>query len=171
MRVIWPVWLADALNFMITLTIFPGYVSELPQNKPWCTWTPVVVTAVFCACDWIGRHAATKVTWPSEKWAWVPVYFRIVFFPIFLLSLQNVIDLGEPYWTFLWMVPFAITNGSIGTRTVVVASGHSKLDPEEKKIGGFLMTLAINLGILAAMGLTYALPQATLPTKSDCSTD
>jgi equilibrative nucleoside transporter 1/2/3 len=108
------------------------------------------------------------VTWPSEKWAWVPVYFRLVFFPIFLLSLQDVIDLGEPYWTFLWMVPFAITNGAIGTRTVVVASGHSKLDSDTKKIGGFLMNLAINIGILGAMALTYALPNATLPTKGDC---
>jgi equilibrative nucleoside transporter 1/2/3 len=161
-KAIWPIWTACCLNFMVTLSMFPGYVCELPQKRPWLTWTPVVITAVFCAFDWVGRYMPSKWMWPSEKWAWAPVYTRLLFFVIFMISLQNVVDLGEPYWTFLWMIPFAITNGFIGTITAVYGSNHSKLNEDQRQTAGFFMCLAINVGILCAMALTYAIPQPKL---------
>jgi equilibrative nucleoside transporter 1/2/3 len=161
-EVIWPIWLACCLNFMVTLSMFPGYFSQLPQKKPWFTWTPVVITALFCVFDWVGRYMPTKFLWPSEKWAWAPVYVRLLFFVVFMISLQNVVDLGEPYWTFLWMIPFAITNGFIGTITAVYGSNHSRLNEEQRTTAGFFMSLAINVGILCAMALTYAIPTPSL---------
>jgi equilibrative nucleoside transporter 1/2/3 len=161
-KVIWPIWVACCVNFMVTLSMFPGYLSELPHRKPWLTWTPVVITALFCVFDWVGRYIPNKFMWPSEKWAWAPVYSRLLFFVIFMISLQNVVDLGEPYWTFLWMIPFAITNGFIGTISAVYGSNHSQLNEDQKQTAGFFMGLAINVGILCAIALTYAIPAPTL---------
>jgi equilibrative nucleoside transporter 1/2/3 len=158
-RVIWVIWLGDFVDFLITLTLFPGYVTQAPVRKPWCTWTPVVVTTVFCIFDWVGRWLPAKILWPTEKWVGFIVYVRLIFFPIFMISLEKVLDLGEPYWTFLWMVSFATTNGYVGTVSVVHGSNHSKLDEDEKRTAGFLMNFAVNGGILGAMFLTFAMPQ------------
>jgi equilibrative nucleoside transporter 1/2/3 len=167
-KVIWPIWTANAVDFLITLTFFPGYVSSIRKKRPWCSWTPVVVTAVFCAFDWVGRWLATRFSWRSEKFVLVPVYIRLVFVAVFMISFQNVADLGEPYWRFFWMIPFALTNGYIGTLTVVSGSNHSELNEGQRVTAGFLMNFAINSGILIAMGLTFAIPTPRLPVTKEC---
>jgi equilibrative nucleoside transporter 1/2/3 len=170
MRVIWPLWLANSINFMITLSIFPGYLSSIPQNTPWCSWTPVIVTSLFCVFDWVGRWAPSRFMFPSEKWSWLPVYFRLLFLIVFVISIQNVINLGEPYWTFSWMIPFALTNGYIGTLTVVQATTNGRLSAVEQATAGFLMNFSIQSGILIASGLTFAMPATALP-PGNCPTD
>jgi equilibrative nucleoside transporter 1/2/3 len=85
-----------------------------------------------------------------------------------MLSLQNVFDLGEPYWTFLWDIPFAMTNGYIATLSMVSASNQDDLSESQRATAGFLMTFSINLGILIAMGLTFAMPVPTLPDPGQC---
>jgi equilibrative nucleoside transporter 1/2/3 len=159
---IWPIWVSNALNFAETLLLFPGYVCQVPQRKPWLGWTPLIITSLYSVCDWIGKVLPMWVHWPSEKWAWLPFVPRLLFFVIFMISLQGVADLGEPYWTFAWMIPFAVSSGFVGTVTVVHGNNHSKIRDTEDgmRCAGFLMNLAVNIGILLAMSLTFALPEA-----------
>lgn len=164
-KVIWPIWLSDFVNFLITLTLFPGYMTQLPQKKPWGTWVPVVVTTVFCIFDWVGRYLPSRFIWPSEKYCWIPIYTRLLFFLIFMLSIQDVVDLGEPYWTFLWSIPFAVTNGYMSTVVMIFGSNHSALDTDQRRTAGFLMSFANTGGILAAMFLTYAMPASKIATQ------
>ena len=161
-KVIWLHWLAIFVNFLITLTLFPGYMTGLPQKKPLGTWVPVVVTTVFCIFDWAGRYLPSRFMWPCEKYSWIPVYTRLLFFVIFMLSIQGVIDLGEPYWTFLWTVPFAVTNGYMATVAMIHGSNHSALNTDQRRAAGFLMSFANTGGILVAMFLTYAMPASKI---------
>ncbi|OHS93195.1 Nucleoside transporter family protein [Tritrichomonas foetus] len=157
-KVIWVLWSSVFLNFLITLTIFPGYVSRT-KSTPAGTWTSVIVTATFCVFDWVGRALPSKFIFPTARYAWIPIFARLLFFLIFIISLQNVINLGEPWWTFIWMCPFALTNGYSGTVAMIHGSGHPNLVTEDmKRTAGFLMPFAVNAGILVAMGMTYAMP-------------
>ena len=158
-KIIWPLWSAEFINFMITLSIFPGYVTSVKQLKSIGDWTPVIITTLFCIFDWIGRYFPAKVMWPSEKNAWIPILFRFLFFPLEIISLQNIINLYEPFWTFLLMIPFALTNGYFGTVAMVHGSNHSLLTFEQKRFAGLLMSFGINAGILAAMTLTFIMPK------------
>jgi equilibrative nucleoside transporter 1/2/3 len=85
-----------------------------------------------------------------------------------MLSLQNVADFGEPYWTFLWNIPFAITNGYVGTLLLVDASNHADLNDSQRATAGFLMNFSTSLGILIAMFLTFAMPVPTVPDPGEC---
>ncbi|KAH0789874.1 Nucleoside transporter family protein [Histomonas meleagridis] len=154
-KIIWPLWLSEFCNYMITLSLFPGYVSQTKDIK---TWTPVIVTSIFCVFDWVGRYLPAKFLWPSQKWAWIPILFRLLSYPIFMLSLQGVINLGEPYWTFLWMIPFATSNGYFGTVVLIHGSNHSLLTNDEKRFAGLLMSFAVNAGILMATIVSFGIP-------------
>lgn len=160
-RVIWPLWIAECSCFLITLSIFPGYMAAvLPGSSGISSdWTPVIVTSLFCIFDWVGRYLPAHFIWPSEKRAWIPVFGRLLFYPIFILSLQKVMNVGDPYWTFVWTIPFAITNGYSGTVAMIHGTNHSKLSSECRRYAGFLMSFAINFGIFIAMWLTFAFPK------------
>jgi equilibrative nucleoside transporter 1/2/3 len=83
-----------------------------------------------------------------------------------MISIQGAVDLGEPWWTIAWMVPFAITNGYSGTVSLIYGSNHEKLTMMQRKYAGLLVSCAVNVGILLSMGLTFALPAPVqLPFK------
>ena len=157
MKVIWPLWLSEALDFMITLTIFPGYVCATTGGL-FKSWNSVIITNVFNAFDWIGRSLPSLFIWPSLKYAAYPMWGRLIFFPLEILSLQNIVNMGEPWFTVFMQIPFALTNGYFGTVCMIYGSNHPNLTAEQKAVSGFLMTFAINAGILLAMGFTYAMP-------------
>ena len=94
----------------------------------------------------------------TRKYACIPIVCRIIFFAIFMLSIQCVINVGEPYWTICWQIPFALTNGYSGTVSIIYGSNNEKCSMEQRRLASFLMTFAINAGILIAMFLTYAMP-------------
>lgn len=156
-RIIWIEWSSVALNFVITLTLFPGYVTDTRQGKLG-SWSFVLVTTVFCIFDWLGRFLPSVFMFPPRKFAWIPVVCRLLFFVVFMISIQGAADLGEPYWSILWQIPFALTNGYCGTVSLIYGSNHEKCDLEQRKQGSFLISFAINAGILLAMCLTYAMP-------------
>ena len=157
-KVIWPLWLAQFANFLITLTLFPGYVSSTHQTEKLGDWTPLFVTGIFCIFDWIGRSAPNWKIWPAERYSWIPIALRLLFFPIFILTLQNVIKNVEPMWTFLWDIVFALSNGYFGTVVMIYGNSQGSLNNDDKKFAAFLMSFAINAGIFLAMFLALALP-------------
>ena len=159
-KAIWPLWLAVFFNFCITLTIFPGYLLGVKTPEYLGTWGPIIITTLFCIFDWVGRAIPAYVPpFPSLRWAWIPVALRLLFFPIFILSIQKILNLGDPWWTFAWDIVFAISNGYAGTNNMIHANSHPEIkSPEDKRLAGFCMPFAINAGILCAMGLTAAMP-------------
>ncbi|KAH0791771.1 Nucleoside transporter family protein [Histomonas meleagridis] len=158
-KLIWVEWLSVFFDFLVTLTLFPGYMTLVKEVPAIGDWSSVIITAIFCIFDWVGRYLPVRYMWPSIKFAWIPVLVRVLFFPIFMLTIENVVNLGDPYWTFLWTIPFAVTNGYFGTVSMLYGSNNEKVPSEDRGLAGFLMSFSITAGILAAMFLTFAMPQ------------
>lgn len=156
-KIIWIEWSSVALNFVITLTLFPGYTTDIRQGKLG-DWSFVLVTTVFCIFDWVGRFLPSVIMFPPRKFAWIPILCRLIFFVIFMISIQGVCNCGEPYWSICWQIPFALTNGYCGTVSLIYGSNHEKCTMEQRKQASFLVSFAINAGILIAMFFTYAMP-------------
>jgi equilibrative nucleoside transporter 1/2/3 len=146
------------LNWAITLSLFPGYLTGVPEVSEIADWTPIVVTTLFCVFDWLGRYLGEKWLWPSRKYSWATVVLRLLFYPIFVVSIRLGVDLGDPLWTFFWVVPFAASHGYSGTVITIAGLEHEGVPADKKETASFLMSLAILVGISAAMGLTFAMP-------------
>jgi equilibrative nucleoside transporter 1/2/3 len=157
-KVIWLYWTSTFLDFCITLTLFPGYLAQVKTLSSLGSYTPLIITSVFQIFDFVGRSLPIYFMWPSEKFGYLPVLSRFIFFPIFILSLQQIISVDEPFWTFIWNIPFAFTNGYFGTISLIYGANHSQLSPEKKEYAGYLLSFSVNGGILLAMGLTFCLP-------------
>ena len=157
-KIIYPQWLSIFFNFCITLSIFPGYLTGVKSPSYLGSWTPVIVTTLFCVFDWIGRAIPGYWIWPKMKYAWIPVVVRIVYYLIFMLSIQQVVNLGDPWWTFAWMIPFAVSNGMAGTVQVIYGANHEDLTFEQRRYAGLLVSFAVNAGILFAMIVTLIIP-------------
>ena len=159
-KTIWPIWLSVFMNFCITLTLYPGYMVGTYTPPSMGTWGSIIITTIFCVFDWVGRAIPSFVPpFPSYKWSWIPVALRVLFFPIFIISIQRVVNLGDPWWTFIWDVIFATSNGYAGTINMIHGNNHPEITaPEDKQLAGFMMPFAVNAGIFVAMFLLMALP-------------
>jgi equilibrative nucleoside transporter 1/2/3 len=158
-RVIWVEWGSVLFTFALTMALFPGYVCGIRQPHKLGDWIFLLITTVFSVFDWIGRYLPSHFRFPSRKYVFVPVVCRLIFVPIFVLSIQGVFDLNEPWWTLAWMAPFALTNGYGGTVSLIYGSTNEGLSMSQRKYAGLLVSFAVNAGLLLAMGLTFAMPR------------
>lgn len=161
LKAIWILWIAEAFSYLITLEIFPGYVCSGPEGIL-KSWMPVLITTTFCIFDFIGRYMPSVFKWPSLVYSPWTAFFRVVFIPLEILSLQKIVKFGEPWFTLVLQVPFAFTNGYVGTILMIYGSNHPDLDSEQKKVAGYLMTFAINVGIIIAMFGIPLLPKPVI---------
>jgi equilibrative nucleoside transporter 1/2/3 len=154
-KVIWPQWCAVFLDYAITLSMYPGFLTDVKEVPEIGDWTPVIVTTLHCVFDWLGRHLPTRYRWFSKK-TWMLIGTRVFFYPIFVLSIRGIVDLGDPMWTFVWLIPFAFTHGYVGTVSMAHGSNPDGMEDQIKESAALLMSLAVGLGTLAGMGLTWA---------------
>lgn len=162
-KTIWLEWISVFINFFITLSLFPGYVTRIKQPKALGDWTPIIVVTLFCIFDWIGRYLPSLFFYPKRTRAWIPHAIRFIYYPIFIIGIQDIVTVGEPWWTFFWTCTFALTNGYSSTVSFIYGINHEKLTLEDRSHSSFLMSFSINAGILFAMIISFGIDK--LPTK------
>jgi equilibrative nucleoside transporter 1/2/3 len=153
-KIIFPQFGAVFLDYAITLSMYPGFLTSVKEVPEIGNWTPVIVTTLYCTFDWLGRHLPVRYFWFSKK-TWMMIWSRVLFYPIFVLSIRQVVDLGDPMWTFVWLIPFAFTHGYVGTVAMAHGSNPDELSDETRELAALMMVLAVWMGTLAGMGLTW----------------
>jgi hypothetical protein len=80
---------------------------------------------VFGLFERTGRFAIGRVGWVGalENWIWEIGFNRLVFVVIFMTNKQTEVNLGEPYWTFFWVLPFAGSHGIVAVYAASDVSG------------------------------------------------
>src|SRR5689334_9302999 len=79
---VWAEALLVALNFWITLALFPGITSQLTSTSEALNkgaWFPIILFTAFNIFDWVGR---TLPRWESliffsRKTLWIPSILRL----------------------------------------------------------------------------------------------
>jgi equilibrative nucleoside transporter 1/2/3 len=150
-------WFSVALNTAITLSLYPGFLSGVKELSEIEDWTPVLVTTLFGVFDWLGRHLPARYMWLSKKGALFTVISRLLFYVPFVASIRGTVELGDPMWTFCWVVPFALTSGYSGTVALVFGSNPKELSDDAKQCSASLMLIAAWIGTIAGMGITWIL--------------
>ena len=153
--IVWPEMIVVFVDFVVTWTMFPGYLTCVRQDTSITDWTPVVVTTLFYVFSWLGKYWSAKVVAGRRVFGRVLVALRLLFFPIFMVSIGGWIDLADPVWTFCWIVPFALSDG-YGTAIAMSSTRDETLSPETRRHAHYLLGIAMNLGLLTGIGLTWA---------------
>lgn len=161
-KVVWPYLISCALHLFLGLTLFPGYVLQVRQFEALGTWTTVLIIAIGDIGGYIGRCFLYCYQPKSGFWGWFPSIYRQLYFAVFMLSRQRVIDVPEPLWTILWMIPYSLCGGYFISFPPIFGTNHPDLTYEQRIDSGFIFGFAGYFGVFAAMGVTFLLPKPIL---------
>ncbi|KAL2341970.1 hypothetical protein Fmac_009910 [Flemingia macrophylla] len=139
------------LIYVITLSIFPGFLYENTGTHRLGTWYPVVLIAMYNVVDFISRYIPL-VPWlklESRKGLLIATFGRFLLIPTFYFTAKY----GGEGWMILLVSFLALTNGYLTVCVLTVAPRGYK-GPEQNALGN-LLVLCLLSGICAGAVLDW----------------
>lgn len=162
-HVIYPLMISICLNYLLTLSLFPGIESEI-ENCSLRTWTPVILFLVFNLSDVAGKYLAKHLFSVSNQRILLYSSLRFLLLPCFILCL---VPNEEPFFSnFTFILIFTIvlgaSNGIFGSLPMIVAPNFVA----NKELTGNLMTLSYCVGLTLGTLLSYLIENIFFDVKN-----
>uniref|UniRef100_A0AC34Q9H4 NADH dehydrogenase subunit 2 n=2 Tax=Panagrolaimus sp. JU765 TaxID=591449 RepID=A0AC34Q9H4_9BILA len=158
-----------ALVFFVTLMLFPSIllgVKLYPLGRPYDLPIPghlypiIVIFLNFNLFTVIGSKCADYFRWPSPKYAWIPVFARLIFLPLFFAcnyAPQNTrswpVYIPNEYAFFILISLMSITHGYYSSITIMYAPHGA--EPMKARILGKMSAFFLVLGIAIGIGCSF----------------
>jgi len=129
------------LIYILTLSIFPGFLAEDTGSHSLGTWYALVLIAMYNLCDFLGRYIplieSLKLT--SRKKIMVAVLSRFCLIPAFYFTAKY----GDQGWMIFITSILGLTNGYL-TICVFTAAPTGYKGPEQNALGNILVFFSSN---------------------------
>lgn len=139
------------LIYALTLSIFPGFLSEDTGKHSLGTWYALVLIAMYNVWDLIGRYIplVKVLKLESRKTLTVAIFSRILFVPAFYFTARY----GNQGWMILLTSFLGLTNGYF-TVCVLTSAPKGYKGPEQNALGNLLVLFLVG-GIFAGVTLDW----------------
>ncbi|KAL1805531.1 hypothetical protein DCAR_0831255 [Daucus carota subsp. sativus] len=139
------------LIFLLSLSIFPGFLYENTGKHHWGSWYPLVLIAVFNLWDLIGRYIPLKnsIKMESRKGLLLATLSRFLLVPAFHFTGKY----GNPGLMLFLVLFLGLSNGYLTVCVMTVAPRGYK-GPEQNALGN-LLVLCLLGGIFAGVSLDW----------------
>ena len=144
---IWPFAIMLALVYTITLSIFPGAISEDVVSEALGDWYPVLLITTFNVFDFLGK-LLPAISWlviRSLRALWTVTLLRLLFIPAFVLVSEGIIT--TEVYAFLLIALLGTTNGYVSS--IVFMAAPNSVDDHEKESAGQQMVFFLMTGLVA----------------------
>ncbi|XP_022970728.1 equilibrative nucleotide transporter 3-like [Cucurbita maxima] len=137
--------------YALTLSIFPGFLSEDTGSHSLGTWYALVLIASYNVSDLIGRYIPLIgcIRLESRKWLMVSIVARILLLPAFYFTAKY----GDEGWMILLTSFLGLTNGYL-TVCVLTSAPKGYKGPEQNALGNLLVLFLLG-GIFAGVTLGW----------------
>lgn len=139
------------LIYVLTLSIFPGFLSEDTGSHSLGSWYALVLIAMYNAWDLIGRYLPLlkwlKLT--SRKGLMVAILSRFLLIPAFYFTAKY----GDQGWMIMLTSYLGLSNGYL-TVCVLTAAPKGYKGPEQNALGN-LLVLFLLAGIFSGVALDW----------------
>lgn len=139
------------LIYVLTLSIFPGFLSEDTGSHSLGSWYALVLIAMYNVWDIIGRYTPLieylRIT--SRKGLMVAILSRFLFIPAFYFTAKY----GDQGYMIMLTSMLGITNGHL-TVCVMTAAPKGYKGPEQNALGNLLVTFLL-AGIFSGVTLDW----------------
>eukprot|EP01025_Chloroclados_australasicus_P061182 TRINITY_DN799_c0_g3_i6.p1 TRINITY_DN799_c0_g3~~TRINITY_DN799_c0_g3_i6.p1 ORF type:complete len:435 (+),score=37.55 TRINITY_DN799_c0_g3_i6:132-1436(+) len=155
LRKIWREALTNVLIYVITLSIFPGFLTEDIESKALGSWYPVLLIFVFNIADFIGKSLPPMGLLKKSWTILISCILRVLFVPLFAMGAYvKLVDYGFFLLTFM----LGVSNGFLTDLAMMSAPLHIK-QPALQEIAGNIMVFALVTGLLigAILGWVWLL--------------
>lgn len=144
-KIQWPAF-GVLLIYIVTLSIFPGFIAENLESKLLQDWYPVLLITVYNVSDFLGKSFTAIYVLKSVKRATWACTARVLFYPFFAVCLHGPKWLRSeaPFVALTFIL--GLTNGYL---TSVIMILTPKLVPiAEAEIAAIVMILSLGIGLV-----------------------
>uniref|UniRef100_A0A0D6R851 Uncharacterized protein n=1 Tax=Araucaria cunninghamii TaxID=56994 RepID=A0A0D6R851_ARACU len=147
-------WLAIGLLliYVVTLSIFPGYVTEDVHSHLLKDWYPILLIAFYNIFDLVGKSLTAVIMLESASVAIAGSFARLLFYPLFYACLHGPHFFRTEIPVSVLTCLLGLTNGYFTSVIMIIAP---KLVPlQESETAGIVIVLFLVIGL--AMGSIVA---------------
>ncbi|KAL6525380.1 Epsin-3, clathrin recruitment and traffic between the Golgi and endosome [Orobanche hederae] len=139
------------LIFVLTLSIFPGFLYENTGSHQLGSWYSVVLVAMYNVWDLIARYIPLieRVRIESRKGLMTACLLRFFFIPCFYFTAKY----GDQGWMIMLMSFLGLTKGYL-TICVLIVAPKGYQAPEQNALGNFLVVFLL-AGVLSGASLGW----------------
>lgn len=161
---IWPFMISIAVDYTVTLMLFPGIETEIVSCSL-ADWMPVLLMFTFNLTDFVGKIMAGVFQDMSASSMMTLSMSRIVFLPLLFLCVGP--HRISPFfktesWSFFFTSLFGVSNGVFGSLPMIVAP--SRLPSHLKELTGNVMTISYSCGLTLGSLLAYVVESTLGPS-------
>ncbi|XP_055809265.1 equilibrative nucleotide transporter 3-like isoform X2 [Solanum dulcamara] len=139
------------LIYVLTLSIFPGFLYENTGSHKLGSWYALVLIAVYNMFDLIARYIPLikKIKLKSRKGLMIATLARFLFIPCFYFTAKY----GDQGWMIMLVSFLGLTNGYLTVCVLTVAPQGYK-GPEQNALGN-LLVLCLLAGLFSGVALDW----------------
>ncbi|XP_022950449.1 equilibrative nucleotide transporter 3-like [Cucurbita moschata] len=143
--------LGVSLIYVLTLSIFPGFLYENTGEHQLGSWYPLVLIAMYNVWDLIGRYSPLVkfLKLESRKGLLISILSRFLLIPAFYFTAKY----GDQGWMIMLTSFLGLTNGHL-TVCVFTAAPKGYKAPEQNALGNMLVMFLLG-GIFAGVSLGW----------------
>ncbi|XP_023764675.1 equilibrative nucleotide transporter 8 [Lactuca sativa] len=139
--------------YVVTLSIFPGYLSENVNSTFFGDWYPVLLITAFNIGDFLGKCLTALYVLKRSRWVIWGCIGRVVFFPLFMGCIFGPNWLRKEVPVVLLTLLLGVSNGYLTSVLMIVAPKFVAV--EESNIAGIVMSLFLAIGLVIGSALGW----------------
>jgi len=139
--------------YIVTLSIFPGYLSENVKSVYFGDWYPVFLITTFNVGDFSGKCLTSIYVVKRSRWVVWGCIARVLFYPLFMGCVFGPKWLRSEVPVTLLTLLLGVSNGYLTSVIMIVAP--KSVPVEESNIGGIVMSLFLAIGLVVGSGLGW----------------
>lgn len=139
--------------YVVTLSIFPGFIAENLESKLLRDWYPILLITIYNIADLLGKSLTAIYLLNSIKIASWACIARLMFYPLFTACLHGPkwLKTEVPVVTVTFML--GLTNGYL-TSVFMILTPKS-VPVSEAEISAIVMVVFLGLGLVAGSVLGW----------------
>lgn len=151
-KIRWPAF-GVLLIYVVTLSIFPGFIGENLESKLLRDWYPVLLITVYNVSDFAGKSlTAIHIPKSIKKATWACIG-RLVFYPLFAACLHGPKWLKTEVPVLLLTSMLGLTNGYLTSLVMILAP--KTVPVAEAEIAAIVMILSLGIGLVGGSVLGW----------------
>ncbi|XP_048228036.1 equilibrative nucleotide transporter 8 isoform X1 [Ricinus communis] len=139
--------------YLVTLSIFPGFIAESLQSKLLRDWYPVLLITVYNVSDFVGKSLTAIYVLKSIKKATWACILRLLFYPLFAACLNGPKWLKTEVPVVVLTFMLGVTNGYL--TSVIMILGPKSVPVSEAELSAIVLVVFLGIGLVGGSVLGW----------------
>lgn len=141
------------LLYIVTLSIFPGYITEDVHSEILKDWYPILLITAYNVFDLVGKSLTAVYVLENAKVAMGSTVVRLLFFPLFYACLRGPKFMRTEIPVTVLTSLLGLTNGYLTSVLMILAPKAVQLQHAET--AGIVMVLYLVVGLAAGSVVSW----------------